>query len=393
MLKNLINTFLATVIFALPASASEPFEETISIGKAQRLSIYSKAQQQNRHLLIHLPKNYAETNKPYPVLYLIDGNRHFKHAIISTQLLQQQDRVPEMIIVAISNNEMQHHDPDLGKKKFVHFIKDEVMPYVNKHYRTSGLNTLYGHTKAGWITVELLAEHPELFHNYISVSAPLQFDQVRLYKQISANSKAGKMRDKSLYIALASEAEETKLYSDAFEHFVRLLTEAPPKNLHWRHEWLTNHTHMTTSIPAFYNGMTHVFNSFQAPRFASYQEYNDFGGMQGLADFYKERARIYGTEKNIPEKTLLNLGQLLLDQEQMEQALQLYSILTHDFPESAASYSGLGQVYNAMQQYDKSVKAHQKAVKLAINRSPDWQQSRFQSRLDSAINSAQQASN
>lgn len=382
MLKNLKSFLLMAACIGLPATASNVVEETISIGDATRISMYSKALEQNRHLLVHLPENYTESEKRYPVLYLIDGGRHFKHAIVSTQLLQNQQRVPELIIVAISNNDKKHHDPDRGKEKFTLFIKNDVMSYVDKNYRTSGLNTLFGHTKAGWLTIELLASHPELFRNYISASAPLQYDEVDMYNKIFAYSKTKKAHEKSLYFTLSTEAEESKLYSDAFNNFIKLLTANPPKNLDWRYEFLASHTHMTTSIPAFYNGMTHVFSSYQAPRFASYKSYIDFGGMNEMKTHYKKRADIYATYKNIPENTLLNLASLLLSEGKTEAALQVYSTLTSDFPESASSFSGLGQVYHSMKQYNKSIIAHQKAVRLADKRNPEWQRNRFQSRLD-----------
>lgn len=382
MLKILPSFFLIATCIGLPATASNVTEKNISIGDASRIPIVSKAQEQNRHLLVNLPDNYTESTKRYPVLYLLDGGRHLNHAIISTQLLQKQERVPEMIIVAISNNDKLDHDPDRGKEKFTLFIKNEVMPYINENYRTTGLNTLFGHTKAGWLTIELLASHPELFKNYISASAPLQYDELAIYNKILANSQTNKANAKSLYFTLSSEAEESKLYTDAFNNFVKLLTANPPKNLDWRYEYLTNQTHLTTSLPALFNGMTHVFRNYQAPRFANYNQYMTFGGMQGLEAHYKKRADIYGTDNNIPENTLLNLAGLLLSEGKTEAALQVYSTLTIDFPNSAASFSGLGQVYHSMNQYEKSIVAHKKAVKLAEKLNPQWQQKRFQARLD-----------
>jgi tetratricopeptide (TPR) repeat protein len=256
------------------------------------------------------------------------------------------------------------------------------MTYVDKNYRTSGLNTLFGHTKAGWITAELLASHPELFKNYIFASAPLQHDEVDIYNKIFANNKIKKTQQKSLYLAVSNEAEEPEFYVDAFENFVKLLTKNPPQNLDWHHEYLTNQTHMTTSIPAFYNGMTHVFKSYQAPRFASDEEYKAYGGLQALRIHYKKRAEIYNTDKEVPENTLLNLASVLFNEGKAGDALKIYSALTKNFPESAASFSGLGEVYNSMEQYKKSISAHKKAVKLAIKNKPDWQQMRFQSRLN-----------
>ncbi len=382
MKKTITTLFLAITFISMPVIASIFTEENISIGKASRIIIESKELGENRSLLVHLPKNYSNSSKSYPVLYLIDGGRHFNHAITSTRLLQDQKRIPELIIVAVSNNAQMHHDPDMPISKFTRFIKNEVMVYIDKNYKTSGLNTLFGQTKAGWFTAETLANHPELFRNYIFASAPLQDDEVKLYNKILENGKQENAQEKSLYFAVTNEAEEPHRYTDAFNYFVKLLTEKPPEKLDWHHEFFPNQTHITTSIPSLFNGLTHVFNSYQAPLFASHQEYLDFGGMRGLESHYQKRAQIYGTSTEVPEDTRLHLADMLFTSGKQQISLELYQALTNDFPESAASFSGLGQVYHSIKQYDKSIKAHQTAIKLANKLNPLWQQQLFQYRLD-----------
>jgi len=390
MLK-ILKLFLLVVAFvALPVTASNVVEEIRTIGKASRISIDSKVLKENRSLLVHLPDSYSKSNKRYPVLYLLDGERHFNHAIIATQLLQKQERVPELIIVAITNTRTWGSDGgsrqrDLGyeKENFTRYIKNEVMSYVNHNYRTTGLNTLFGHSLAGYFSASLLATQPELFKNYIAASPVLQDEEIDIYKKILTNSSAKYIAEKSLYFTLSSEDEaRRKAVTDAFNNFVKLLTEQPPEKLNWHFEFFDNQTHSTIYYPTFFPGMTYVFKSYQAPRFSSYNQYKDFGGMQGMTAHYKKRADIYGIDKNIPEKTLLNLARMLLNEGQTEAALQMYSKLTHDFPESARSFSGLGQVYSSMKQYHKSITAHRKAVKLGEKQNPQWRKSRFQSRLD-----------
>lgn len=366
----------------LPATASNVLEETISIELGSRISIDSKILGERRRLLVHLPDNYSQSNKRYPVVYLLDGDNHFNHSVIASQYLQKRDRVPELIIIALPNNDgTRGRDLNRESENFTLFIKNELMSYVDKNYRTTGLNTLFGSSLAGFFTANLLANHPELFKNYIAASPALQGDEIDIYNKILVNSKSKKAHEKSLYFTLASQAEEGKRATDALNNFVKLLTENPPKNLDWRYEFLAKQTHMTTSYLTFFMGMTHVFNNYQAPSFSSYKEYMDFGGMHGMETHYKKRAEIYGTDNNIPESTLLKVASLLLSEGQPKASLQIYNTLTINFPESAASFSGLGQVYDSMKQYNKSIMAHQKAVRLADKLSPDWQR-RFQNRLD-----------
>lgn len=382
MMKVLTSFFLLLACLCLSVSASTVVEETVSIGKVSRISIDSKALGETRKLLIHLPASYTKSNRAYPVLYLVDGNRHIEHAIVSTNLLQRQNRIPEQIIVAVSNNDKGDHDPDMAISKFTAFFKNEVIPYINSNYKTSRLNTLYGQTKAGWFTAEMLANQPELFSNYILASAPLQDDEVKLYNKILANGSEQNSQVKSLYIAVSKEANEPSRYTDAYNKLVNLLTENPPKNLNWRSELLTEQVHMTTSIPSLYNGLTHVFDSYQAPSFADLKEYEDFGEIKGLEDYYNKRAKIYGVTPKIGEDTLLNLATMLLNEQEYKKSLELYLTVTLNYPESAAAYSGVGQVYYALKQYDKSMSAHQKSVELSRKLNPVWQQNLFQSRLD-----------
>jgi predicted alpha/beta superfamily hydrolase len=382
MIKILKPLFILSACFFLPVSATTMVEETISIGKVNRISLESKVLGDTRDLIIHLPNNYTKSNQSYPVLYLIDGNRHIEHAIVSTNLLQSQKRIPEQIIVAVSNNDEMHHDPDMALSKFTDFVKNEVMSYVNSKYKTSGLNTLYGHTKAGWFTAEVLANQPELFRNYIIASAPLQDDESKIYNKILANGVKQNSQVKSLYIAVSKEADEPRLYTEAFNKFVNFLLENPPRNLDWRSEHLIKQVHMTTSVPSLYNGLTHVFNNYQAPSFANLKEYLDFGGFKGLENYYNKRAKIYDIKPQIAENTLLNAANMLLSEREYKRALDLYLTVILDYPESAAAHSGAGQAYYSLKQYDKSILAHQTAVKLANKLNPTWQQDLFQSRLD-----------
>ena len=96
---------------------------------------------------------YQQNQKlDYPVLYLLDGQRNFGHTIGTLDLLNQSNMAQEMIVVAIMNT---HRTRDFtptydesynqwgfsgGADKFLNFIEQELMPYIDKHYRTNDSN-------------------------------------------------------------------------------------------------------------------------------------------------------------------------------------------------------------------------------------------------------------
>ncbi|WDE08512.1 hypothetical protein SG34_031820 [Thalassomonas viridans] len=389
MLKILNILLLAVIGTVLPVGAFELIEEPITLEIGSRISFASKVLHEERELLVHLPEGYAQSGKRYPVLYLLDGERHFYHAITASKLLQEQARIPELIIVGIANLEGKR-SRDLGAEKetFTRFLQNELMAYVDSHYRTTGLNTLYGHSLAGYFTVDLLARQPKLFENYIAASPPLTGDGDGIYTQLLELDKVQQANEKSLYFTLASQAEEGRSVTAALNRFVDALTAKAPAALNWHYEFMPRQTHITTYYPTFFNGMTYVFNDYQAPVFSGYRQYLDFGAMPGLQAYYKKRGQKYGERDSIPQSTLTSVAAMLLNEGQAEKALKIYLTVTEEYPDSALAYSGLGKTYQIMEQYDKSVQAHRKSVELSVQMAPDWQKF-FKSRLEKARELAQ----
>lgn len=247
---------------ALPAAATSAVNESLANKPVTRdfghnISISSKVLGVERNLIIHLPKGYAESTQRYPVLYLLDGERHIYHSVIATELLHKAKKIPELIIVAIANKEnMRERDLNTESEKFTRFLSSEVMIYVKNHYRTSGLNTLFGHSLAGFYTADLFANHPEIFGNYIAASPPLQGDEIEIYNKIIAHKNNKK--PKALYFTLANAAAEGNDVANAMTNFVSLLNTKAPESLNWHYQALAEQTHITTSYLTLFHGISYV---------------------------------------------------------------------------------------------------------------------------------------
>lgn len=393
-----IRYFLLCIVFVSSTAAvsktesnttSNTKEKTVSWDVGSQIILHSKILNEDRNILIRLPENYTESKKRYPVIYLLDGHRHFNHAVIAASLLEEENRIPEVIIVGIPNNPgTRGRDLARQKQPFLDFIEKEVVTYIGKTYRTAGPRTLFGHSLAGYFTINTLADSPDLFNNYIAASPVLQANQSETYQKFQSLVNDQKHRDNVLYFTLTDEVEEGTPATESLRAFTGLLTSKPPEKLIWHYEYMPGQVHMTTPYLTFFNGLTYVFANYQALRFLNYSQFKDFGGMTALQSYYQRRAKLYGTEEQIPEETLRDLADMLLDDGQSEMALQIYIDLTKDSPESAMVYSGLGEVYKSLQQYQKAIEAHEKAVKLSESLPPAWQ--RFlKSRLDAVKQSLQ----
>lgn len=98
-------TMLAGVTPHPVSAADNQVESAIVAGQVKK--IWSTKLGEERRLLIALPNHYEQSDRSYPVLYLLDANEQFLNAAASVQTLSSAwvERMPETIIVGIVNTE------------------------------------------------------------------------------------------------------------------------------------------------------------------------------------------------------------------------------------------------------------------------------------------------
>jgi len=362
----LLAFFFLTTIYAQQNTISEPI--SVEIGKSYK--IQSSFLKEERRLFIHLPEGYQKSKKKYPVIYVLDGSSHFQHATNAATILQNNEKMPKSIIVAIPNNPGTRRR-DLGRDRdtFKQFIKDEVIQFVEKNYRTSNHRTIFGHSMAGAFVLNYLATEPELFDNYIAASPVIQIFNSELLTKFQELFKGEKIVNKSLYFTLTGVEAEGQRATDALNKFVNLLEKKAPKTLKWKYDYIENQVHMTTPYLTMYQGFSMAFNDFQNPRFVSYEAYKKFGGIRNLKLYYTQRANKYQTSAQIPENTLRRVAYVLLDGKQMKMAIELFKENIKNYPQSAMAHKSLGDAYNTINNQKDALKAYQKAVNLAKKQS------------------------
>ncbi len=131
---------ILTLILIISFSAhlfSKTKTETINGG--ERFTIHSKALDEDRVILISLPDNYDNSDYSYPVLVVLDGMTHFRHATGATDYLARYGLTPGIIVVAVTNvDRIRDFSPvhidqfptSGGAEKFHKFIKNELLPKI-----------------------------------------------------------------------------------------------------------------------------------------------------------------------------------------------------------------------------------------------------------------------
>jgi len=139
---------------------------------SEKKIIKSEILNSDRLLFIYLPTNYdKDTTKSYPVHYLTDAPTTSNIYFDLLRLHSMMRYVPQSIVVGLSSDNRNYNlYPEKGAEKYQQFIKSEVIPYIDKNYRTNPFKVLAGHSLSGDFVIYSMLKEPSLFNAYIAGS-------------------------------------------------------------------------------------------------------------------------------------------------------------------------------------------------------------------------------
>ena len=173
-MKSFLQAFFIIIILLGSGASSVSHGQELTVNIGFRVELHSKILKEQTSIIIHLPDNYESTEKTYSVLYRLDGNMEtmLESVAITKRLSQTEEIIPEMIIVGIENInrpkdmwpvETKYYD-NPGAEDFLNFISLELLPYIEKNYRTTKHKIICGQSLSGVFTLYALLTKPNLFN-------------------------------------------------------------------------------------------------------------------------------------------------------------------------------------------------------------------------------------
>jgi uncharacterized protein len=153
------------------------------------ISIHSQILNEKRNVIIYRPLNLVKTDS-VKFLYLLEGE--YSNNISNKIHNRFKDSISNLIIVGIMNPERRRDMLYVnGADKFLEFITKELIPVVEKDYKTS-LRILNGHSFCGSFTVYSLLNRPNYFNFFIATSpTPIMgLINTKDYQRIDSLSKS-----------------------------------------------------------------------------------------------------------------------------------------------------------------------------------------------------------
>jgi predicted alpha/beta superfamily hydrolase len=267
---------LAAILFATAVAAScapslrpahSPAAAAMGTGYAEgdrlpahdTFSLRSRALGEVRTLNVYLPPQYRPgiSAARLPVLYMPDGglDEDFPHVANTVDSLIALRRIRPVLVVGIANTERRRDltgptrfaaDSQIavhvgGSAVFRTFIRDELIPEVERRYHTSAERAIIGESLAGLFVVETYLSEPALFTHYIALDPSLWWNGGALADTAPAalgDAAHGGSQPRTFNFASSGEERGT-----GSSPLAAALRAAAPASLRWRYEARPDLTH------------------------------------------------------------------------------------------------------------------------------------------------------
>jgi uncharacterized protein len=332
------------LIATLPLLAHEP----------ERISIDSKVLGEKRTLLVHLPSAYASRAQlRFPVIYLTDASTRAGHTAATMQALADAGRMPESIVVGVVNTDRnrdltptrvesvtlegaeQKYPTSGGAAKFITFFETELIPEIERRYRTEKYRILAGHSFGAMFTLETLFTKPRLFNAYIAISPTMWWDDQYPLRRAAQFLEANPELNATLILGIGNEQP---FMLDTFNELKALFAKKSPKGFTVHSYFFEEDDHVSVPLHAYYVALRKLF----LPWHFQILPADDTKTLWPRATAHAaELSKRYGFTIPVQELRANGIGRRLLDAGLLEEALEVFRANVKAFPDSEVAKKSL----------------------------------------------------
>jgi predicted alpha/beta superfamily hydrolase len=218
-------------------------------------------------LVISLPASYEKNpTKRYPLLILLDGDYLLNPFKSTLNYSTYWDDMPEVIIVAISQNKKDERATDCGSIDetsgmpegksidFYDFIALELLPHIQHDYRTTNFKIIAGHdTTAAFLNYFLYKDVP-LFNAYISLSPELPQGMEEQIPEIVSSLK------QPIFYYLSTADSDEKKMQERIQLLDNKVKEIKNPDLNYKFESFKDASHYSLVLHSIPSALYQIFS-------------------------------------------------------------------------------------------------------------------------------------
>lgn len=325
---------------------------------------------ESRQLKIQVPRNYDTSDKKYPVVVVFDGDYLFEIVAGNVDYAAYWEDMPEAIVVGINQYQKREADCYFSEQNslpietgaaFFEFVSMELIPFIDKNFRTENFKVAVGHGQtANYINYYLLKGVP-LFQAYISLSPSLAPD-MKTY----LTEKMPKLEQKIFYYLAAANNDKGNIKEET-EALAKSISSIENDNLLDHSEVFTDATHYSLPAQAIPKALQKIFLVFQPISLKEYKE--TVLNLEGNpVDYLKEKYETIETLFGIKKPILINdfkaIEAAIKKKEKYEYFEDLGNLARKEYPDTLLGHYYLGRFYEETGKSKKAMKTYQSAYVL-----------------------------
>ena len=345
MLNKYVLFFFTCFICSLVVGAEDrPFET---------VPFESKIMQETLDIHIQLPLFYKENDDyRYPVIYVLDAPVGLTLTSGVLDPLVGYGNAPQMIIVGLTTA---NRDRDLtpsydegygedtgGADKYLNFISQEVIPYIDKNYRSENFRILSGHSFGGLFVMHAFHKQPEIFQAHFAFSPSLFWGDKQTVKSVISFLENHKQHRNFLYMNIGDEgnpeqeSEEGMAMLEGVVSIEKELQKNNQPNLDYKVEKFFDEPHQTTQIYGTVSSFRSLYPMWDVP----YKCYLD--GFVCVLNHFKWLTRKYGYQVDPKDWQINDEGEYQLNEKNNPtEAIKYFNYNLQRNPESISTLANL----------------------------------------------------
>lgn len=257
---------LAALLPAVPGKA----QEQVSIPSTQVFNMPSTEVGDTYKILVGLPFGYEGSEQEYQTIYVLDADVSFAMVWSTQTLLSFEKQNPPSIIIGIAYQDLNQWSMKRsrdyvansesaipgagGGALFLKFLSNELIPTVEKRFRTNGKRILYGHSTAGLFCLYSLLSDVPLFSDYI-ITSPSINEDADFSNQLLQNREPKAELKSNVYLAIGTK--EPKADKEVYKQFLQDLKARDFQKIKLHSEEI-DATHMSMIAPSFVRGIEFI---------------------------------------------------------------------------------------------------------------------------------------
>ena len=320
-----------------------------------------------REVKIQLPRSYDSGDKSYPIIVVLDGDYMFEIVAGNVEYAAYWEDIPEAIVVGINQFDKRESDTMYSEQNslpietgaaFFDFIGMELMPYIEKTYRTEKFKVAVGHgITANFINYYLFKDIP-LFNAYIGLSPELAPDM-----QTFLTERLPNITTKTFYY-LATSNNDIKGIKANTEALNTAIKGIDNKNVLSTFDNFEGPTHYSLPAHAIPKALESIFFVFKPISKEEYKETIlklETSPVDYLTEKYEMIEDLFGIKKPILVNDFRAIAAAINKSKKYEYFEPLGKLARKEYPNTLLGNYYLGRFYEETGATKKAMKTYQSA--------------------------------